>query len=389
MSPTLEREVFDPETFSITKSPARRVLQHLHLARADGTPLKLRLVAIAWLPLFVGGLLRLAVDQQPASILFDISVHVRLLLALPLLVFAENLLEKRCRAAVSLLFPGNFAPRASLDRIFLRAQHARDSGVVELMLFIATMVFGQISLWGVVGPTGLFAGVTDAGGLTFAQIWYVTISLPIMQFVMLRWLWHWAIWCYIVVSVARLPLQTIATHPDRASGLGFFAAPSTAFAGFVLASSTTIAGAWGTQLVAGTATFDVFIPSFIVFVIVTLLVGCGPLLAFTGKLYTTRYRDLGTFHMLTLEYARAFDRKWIHDRANAGEIVDAPDFSALTDIISSFRQLQEARIVPFGARPAIVIWCAAVIPMLPLVASTMPLDELLAQVGRALLGGLG
>jgi hypothetical protein len=54
----------------------------------------------------------------------------------------------------------------------------------------------------------------------------------------------------------------------------------------------------------------------------------------------------------------------------------------------SYESLVKIRLVPIGPRSVLSIWAAAVAPMLPLIATTMPLDKLLLDIGRALLGGL-
>lgn len=385
---TAEHAPEEPRRFSIEESPLVRALTRVHLAHRDHTPRVLPFVVIAWLPLFIGALLRVAVGQQPAPILFDLSVHVRLLIAVPLMIYAGRLLEVRCRAAVNQLYAGGFTERENLDRIIGRAIRLRDSRLVEVLLILLTLFGGQASLWGLSATTGLFAGVVDPGALSFAKIWYLTIALPIAQFVMLRWLWHWAIWSYVVVRVSRLPLATIATHPDRAAGIGFLALPISAFTGFLLAIAGTIASAWGTQILDGRATLQAFVPPFIAFVVVSTLLACGPLLLFMGMLYRARHREIESYNQLSLDYVRGFHRKWVESRPASESLLGTPDIQSINDLIGAYDSLVRLRVVPFGPREIIGIWIASVVPMLPLIATTMPLDKLLAHIARALLGGV-
>jgi len=388
MSSEPERNVDEPRPFSIAADPSLRALHRLHLTRRDGTPRAWALVAIAWVPLFVAALLRVAIGQRPAPILFDISVHARLLIAVPVMIHAERILSLRCRSAIDQLYAGRFADRAAVDLIIDKAERMRDSRLVEVALIVVVLLAGQAALWGLLAPTGVIAGGSEAGSLSFARLWYVTVALPIAQFVMARWLWHWVIWSYVVVRVSRLPLATIATHPDRAAGIGFLGIPMSAFSGFVLAISAILSSAWGTQILAGRAALQAFVPSFISFVILSALVACGPLLLYIGMLYRARHRELEQYNSLALSYVRTFHRKWIEARRDPEALLGTPDLQSLNDLIGSYQNLDQIRLVPFGPRPMISVWIATVTPMLPLVATTMPLDELLGHIGRALLGGI-
>lgn len=388
MSPDLDREAPDDHRFSITTSPFVRMLHRLHLTRADDTPRAWALCAIAWVPLFIGALIRLASGQRPPPILLDLSVHVRLLVVIPLLIQAERLLVLRCRDAMNQLYAGDFAPRDVLDRVLAREERLRDARRVELALFAIAFGVGQASLWGLALPTGLFAGITEAGAISFARLWYVIIALPIVQFLIIRWLWHWALWSYVLFRLSRLRLATLATHPDHAAGLGSLGSPLSAFAGFVFAIAVMTSAVWGTQILNGRATMQSFVPTFVLFVVVVSILALGPQLLFVGALYRARHREVLQYSKLALMYARAFHRKWVEEGPGDRSIVDAPDFSSFIDLIGVYENLVRVRLVPFSSRSVLGVWVAAVAPMLPLVATTVPIDKLLLQIGRALLGGI-
>lgn len=375
-----------PRSFSIAHGPSRRLLARLHLVRADGSPRASLLVVVAWLPLLASDVLRVVTGQPHVPIVLDLSVHTRLLIGIPLLVVAERILEQRCGVAAGQLYAGNFAERTTVDRIFDRAERLRDSRLAELAILALAILGGQALLWGLVGPTGLFAGVSDAGELSFARLWYAIVAWPIAQFLLLRWIWHWSIWSYVIVRLSRLPLATIATHPDHAAGIGFLGEPIHGFSSFVLAISTLLASTWATRILAGRATVQAFVPEFIAFLVLMVLLACGPLLLFVGMLYRARQREIARYNALALDYVRAFHRKWIEARSGADELLGTADLQSLNDLCGAFASLEEARLVPFGLRLIVSVLVAAVIPMLPLVATVMPLDELLRRIGKALLG---
>jgi len=388
MTQSLEREVLEPRAFAIAASPFYRLLRRLRLLDAHGRPHVVRIVAIAWVPLCLAALSRLAYREMPAPILFDISVHVRLLVAIPLLLQAEDLLDQRCRGSIKQLYEGEFAPRASFDDILAHAERARDSKIAELL--IAAFVFGTgvASVKGILGPTGLVAGISEAGAVSFARTWYAIVALPIMQFLMIRWLWHWCIWSLIVVKVSRLSLNLNASHPDHAGGINFLSSPISAFAGYVLALAATLAGAWGTQIADDTATVKTFVPHFILFVAVSVVIAVGPLLTFTSHMYQVRHRDIHANNRLAVAFVRAFYQRWIDSLGAHDELVSWPNYTTLNNMGGAYERLCKIRLVPVGRRPLLAIWAAAAAPMLPLLATTMPLATLSAKVARALLGGL-
>jgi hypothetical protein len=387
-SPEPERERAGAEPFSITQGPFLRGLRRLHLTRPDGSARAWPLVAVAWGPLALGALLCVAAGRPSASIVQDISVHTRLLIGIPLLLHAERILEQRCRSAVDQLYAGRFADRAVIDRILGRARRLVDSRPIMLAVAALALLGSQALLWGFPGLTGPFAGVSSPGELSFARVWYVVVAWPIAQLLILRWLWHWVVWTYVTVRLSRLPLATIATHPDRAAGIGFLAEPVNGFAGFVLALSALMASGWLMQVLHRHATLQAFVPEFVAFVVLAAILACGPLLLFIGMLYRARHREIDRYNGLALDYVRAFHRKWIEDRSDRDELLGTSDLQSLNDLCGAYANLDRARLVPLGPRPLVGIVIAAVVPMLPLAAATIPLDELLKQLVHVLLGTL-
>lgn len=384
----LEHGIGGPRQFSIAHGPFLRLLGRLHLTRADGTPRAWGLVAIACVPLYVDALLRVGLGDRPAPILFDLSVHTRLLIGIPLLIQADRILEQLCRGAIGQLYGGNFAERASLDRILDRAERLCGSRLVELAMFTLVVLGGQTLLWGSVGSTGLFAGISEAGTISFALLWYVIVAWPLVQFLFWRWLWHWLIWSYVLLRLSRLPLATIATHPDRAAGIGFLSDPIAGFSCFVLASAAVIASAWGTQILAGRASAQAFVPSFVVLLILAVVVACGPLLPFAGMLSRARSRERARFRGLALDYVRALHRKSVESSPDAEDLLDTSEMQSLNRLDGVYEGLVKVRAIPVGRREIAGICGAAVLPMLPLVATTVSTDELLRQLGRVLLAVL-
>ncbi len=373
---------------SITTGPFNRFARHVHLADASGSLRAWRLAGIAWLPLLLDSAIRVVLGARIDPIVLDISVHARFLVALPLLVVAEHLLRTQCQAAVTLLHVGKVIETSELERMVQRASRLRDNIWVELSFVAVALTGGQLVLWGVTGPTGLFHGI-EATESSFLRFWYGGLALPLLQFLALRWLWRWVIWTMMLVRLARLPLATIATHPDRAAGLRFLSAPVTAFATFELAFTTILAGAWGTQLIDGRITVPALFPTFIAFLVIVALFALSPLVPFTPHLYRAQRRSLLVYNPFALEYVRRFQAKWIERRSTTGEdVLGTPDIQSLADLDNAYQIIGETGMFVFNSRKLVELWLAAIVPMLPLVLTVVPVEQLVRRIASGLFGGL-
>jgi hypothetical protein len=65
-------------------------------------------IVITWVPLLVFSLAEALIGHRSEPMLRDLSVHVRLLVTLPLLLVADQLLDSNCRRTVARLFEEGF-----------------------------------------------------------------------------------------------------------------------------------------------------------------------------------------------------------------------------------------------------------------------------------------
>ena len=87
-----------------------------------------------------------------------------------------------------------------------------------------------------------------AGQLNLAGWWYVAVTIPIYQFLMLRWVVHLTIWAWLLRQIARLDLRLMPTHPDRVGGLGILGVAHVALAPLSFALSAILAADYAEQL---------------------------------------------------------------------------------------------------------------------------------------------
>lgn len=378
-----------PRAFTLLAGgPFYRIAQWLHLISPHGALRVSRVAIVLWLPIALETAVRVLLGYAPDPLVYDISVHCRFLVSWPLLVFAGRLVDIQANVVVAQLYNSQFAPRRDLDAIFDRAERLLDNGWVEAVIALVALLGGVATVWGLTGASGVIHGGTSAGH-TFARFYYAGFGLPLLQFVVVRWLWRWAIWSYVMFEVSRLPLRTLGTHPDRAGGLGFVAAPLTGFSTFVAALATVLSSAWITQILDGRMTAPSALPTLLVFLVSMFVIGYGPLLFYTPHLYKTQRKTLNVYGPLALEYMRQFDRKWIERRSETTEaLIGSPDIQSMADMGNAFSVVAQTRIFIFGKKKLVELWLAVVIPMVPLVATVIPVTEVFKRLGNTLVGGL-
>ena len=375
-------------TFSLVKGgPFYHLMRRLHLIGRTGSPTGWLLAVVGWVPLALGELVRTTLGMSPDPTMFDISVHARVLVALPMLLFSESIIDPACRGAVTILYDRKICDSVELDRIVERAERLRDMRWIELAFVAVALIAGQLVLWHVLGSVGLFDGGQPAGAWSFPRLWYATIALPLVHFVMLRSAWHYLIWIYVLARLARQPLVAIATNPDRAGGLAPLAWPTTGFSGFALASGAILSGAWGTQVLAHRTTLQAVYPAIVVFLFVVLALAFGPLLLFSGHLFRARRLTLFQYGELTDDYVRRFHAKWIESRPDES-LLGSPDIQSLADIGHAFGVISTTRLFIFTPRKIFEVWLAAIVPMLPLFASVVSVEHVLKRIVSALLGNV-
>jgi hypothetical protein len=209
------------------------------------------------------------------------------------------------------------------------------------------------------------------------------VALPAFQFLLYRWLYRWALWIWMLLSLARLPLTALATHPDRRGGLAFLSEPSLACAGLVAAGSAVQAGVWADRVLYDHAPITAFKGPLIVTLLIWLTLAFGPLLAFGPVLFRTRFHSLREYGLLARQLSGSFKARWV---GRGDEILGSPDPSTLIDFISSFDVIQQMHLWPFGIRDLAILSAAAVVPMVPVVLLQVPFLELAGKLAHVVLG---
>jgi hypothetical protein len=204
---------------------------------------------------------------------------------------------------------------------------------------------------------------------------------------MFRWMWRWIIWSYMLARISRLKLFLLATHTDLACGLSALTRPVSGFSGFVLAIGALLSAAWSTRLIRGHASLPDLLPMLVVFLLVALAIGLGPLLLLSAQLFRARRQTLAWYGDLFRRYTLDFHSKWITPRPTEA-LLGSPDMQSLNDLGQAYEVAGKTRPFVFGPRLIFTVWFAGVVPMLPLLLQTVTFEAVLKRIIGLVLGGL-
>ena len=194
-----------------------------------------------------------------------------------------------------------------------------------------------------------------------------------------------ALWASFLFRVSRTGLELTPTHPDRAGGLGFLGWGLVSFALVLMAVSAVMSGGFAYEIIHRGSSLANLKYHVIVFVVLAIVILHAPLLAFTPRLAQCRIRGLFEFGTLIGTHDRAFDEKWVKaGRVNQEKLLGSSDAASLADIAQVFEHVDRMQLIPFDKKAVIVLLLSALIPMAPLLGTTVALSEILSMLGKVM-----
>jgi hypothetical protein len=344
-------------------------------------------VLILWAPLIVLSALQgQLIGTGAHAFLFDVGFQLRFLVVVPLLMLAELVVHWRMRPVVEEFRIRDLIPlsqEARFEAAVGEAMRWRNSAWAEVMLLAAVYVVGLLFTKGrylALGTGGWYADPSGGPGLSLAGLWLVFVSLPLLQFLLLRWYFRLLIWARFLWRVSWLDLDLDVTHPDRAGGLGFLSQSLTAFTPIALAHGVLFAGAIADRMLFTGAKLPEFKWEVFGGALFLLVLFAGPLTVFSPRLARVKRLGLRRYGALGQIYVREFRRKWLEGEAPPGEpLVGSSDIQSLADLGNSFGMAEQMRLTPIRLRSAINFVAAFLAPIAPLLLTIMPAEKLLEQ----------
>lgn len=384
----------DAQNFSLVLGgPLFQLLRQMHLSDDALMLVRQRVIVIsliAWLPLLVlsaaeGHLLG---GSLAVPFLLDMEVHIRILVAVPLLIVAELVVHRRLRPIAQTFLERNLIPEtamAQFDEAITSAFRLRNSVLAEVLLIASVYGVGVLIVWRhytALDAATWYATPSAAGSkLSLAGIWYGYVSLPIFQFLLIRWYFRLFIWTRFLWQVSRIELSLIPTHPDRLGGLGFLSGTAYAFAALLVAHGAMVAAQLADRILFLGATLPEFKLEIGVMAIFLLCVVFGPLVVFAPQLAQAKRKGLREYGTLAERYVRDFDIKWLRGGAPSDEpLVGSADIQSLADLTNSYEVVRSMRIVPITRDAILQLGAAVLVPIVPLALTMMSLEDLAKQL---------
>lgn len=352
------------------------------------------LVLVAWVPLLVLSLLDGVAMGAAVKIpfLLDVDMHVRFLLSLPILIAAEIIVHQRTRIVVGQFVAQGLVPdslRARFQQAIENAMKLRNSIVAELLLIAFVYGVGIFVVWRyymvLEVPTWYATPEAQLVRPKLAGWWYFFVSLPIYQFILLRWYFRFLVWTRFMWQVSRLPLAYQPLHPDGNGGIGFLAGVTRAFAPLLFAQGALLAGQLAnTILYTGQALTSYYVEivltvAFAVFIVV------APLLLFALPLAGAKREGVREYAQLSRRYADEFVDKWIRGTPPAGEaLIGSADIQSLADLGNSYDKVRGMSVVPVTRGAVAQLVVATLLPLLPLTLTLISFEELLTRIVKIL-----
>jgi len=227
---------------------------------------------------------------------------------------------------------------------------------------------------------------TEGSKLSLAGMWYGYVSLPIYQFLLLRWYFRLFIWTRFLWQVSRIELRLVPTHPDRVGGLSFLTNTVYALTVLAVAHGAMLAGPLANRIFFLGATLPQYKAEIALIVVFMLCLVFGPLLVFAPQLSHAKRTGLREYGTLAERYVREFDTKWLRGGAPGDEpLVGSGDIQSLADLGNSYEVVRTMIIAPITKQAVIRLVVATLVPIVPLMLTMMPLEELLKKLFGMLL----
>jgi hypothetical protein len=376
-----------------TGGPLYRLQQRIRLVREGRHRLSfaaLYAVVVAWTPMVM-----LAASQGLAigptrleSFLLDFEVNARLLVTIPVFLFAESLCGEQLRTVVRQFQEAGVVvgdTRERFERLVqetVRLSHSGRAEIALLGLAYAHSLFAFTYVLTYPEATWRLPVMDGRHVLSFAGSWYFLIAFPLVSFLLWRWLWRIGLWWRLLWQISKLELNLSPAHRDGAGGLGFLSESLSAFAGFAFGVTAAAAGVMADFVVYdgdSPLNYEWEVGGLLALLVVLI---AGPLLLFARRLYEAKESAVFQYGALASRHIQQVDRKWLSGQPLNEDV--GIDFRAVAHMGSSVSAVRQMSIIPLHKDDLLKLLVVALLPFLPLLATLVPMDEVLKLVLKIL-----
>lgn len=346
------------------------------------------LALVAWGLPGLAAALQTAFDASYSGFSYfsDATAVARFLVAVPVLIATERHAERRVVRIVEQFRAAGIVREAelpaferALDEADRRSSSALAEGLLALTAFAAAAAGPRIA---VEITRRAWEGRLVDGGIELAWAGYAVswFSGPLFVFLVLRWGWRFVVWSLLLFRLSRMRLALSPVHPDRSGGLGFLAIFPTIFTGFVFALSSVVAVTVLRELrfvALSDQQVQLMLGGWLVFVLALFF---GPLLVFVPILRELRDDAVLEYGRLVHHHHQSFAGKWLEPANGESGLLGSPDASSSADLNALVAVVDEMRLLPVDRESLVQVLAAAGAPLLAVLATRIPLAELVKRL---------
>ncbi|HEY6483527.1 MAG TPA: hypothetical protein VIY54_08355 [Steroidobacteraceae bacterium] len=341
----------------------QRAYARLHLSKYARWRLLKRcalVIALTWLPVallawrggYVGG------GLTAVNFFADFAAYAQFLLAMPLFVLAEPIIDASTRAAArQFITCGIIRPedRTRFYRLNAQIKRLRTAAWPDLACIAIGYALSLAILIPEFGPgphlaTWHVQNWPTVRTFSLPGAWEFLIALPLLNYTWLRYGWKILLWIYYLARLSRARLELHPTHADLTGGIGFISNAQSQFAIFILA--------YGISNIAATVGYEISILHYDLsttpvwgplagFTIGAPLLFTLPLLMFTRQLYRSKQRALAIYRQRVTEHSRQVETRWTSARNSESAADEIRELTELSTLGTMFSRIENMRIVPF------------------------------------------
>ncbi|MGD8588007.1 MAG: hypothetical protein PVG22_04155 [Chromatiales bacterium] len=342
---------------------------------------------VLWLPL----LLLSALDgvafpgQVGIPFVYDLSVHTRLFIVIPLFLCADVIVEPQLiKTQKQFLLSGLIRPEdtQAFARIVRETGQLARSWKVEIAFLMLVVIFALLGLRREPSLDSTSWLVVN-GEITAAGSWFYYACIPVYQFILFTWFWRYIAWTIFIWRVSRLDLYLTGSHPDRTGGLGFIGIGQASFVSLVVGFSIIYSSAIAKEIVYDGAELIGFLPEITILMGLFLIIFLTPLLVFSPQLVRLRVSEIRRYSAFSGELARRFSARWNktdNSREDIDRLLGSSEVDRLANLTVVFGTIKRVRVVPVDLVTALTIALATFGPMVPLVLTVYSPTEILSLI---------
>lgn len=352
------------------------------------------ITALVWLPLLLLSLYEGTASRGLIKIPFslDVAVQARFLVALPILLIADLIIHQRIGPRIQNFLTRNIITGEEIPKFRSAIDSARrmqNSAWLEIGLIILVYTVGVLSWRRQMAYAAPSWHANPDGtnlNLTLAGYWLAFVSVPIFQFILVRWYARFLIWFWFLWRVSRLKLNLTPTHPDRAGGIGFLGKATYSFGTILFVQGVLLSGFIANLVLHSGRNLLEFRVQAAIYIIFFIAAVFAPLVVFVPPLLNAKRGGLSAYGLLASRYTEGFAKKWIQGVNPEGdELLGSADIQSLADLGNSYSLVRAMRITPFGLQDMLLLAVVTAAPLLPLLLFVFSLEELVDKLLQVIL----